>query len=211
MSQLVLPLSYRSADGESDFYISAANAEAVGWLDRWPDWPGRTLMLVGPPGSGKSHLLRIFARRAGEDIAVFDDAERPSRDETAIFHAWNTAHSGGPGLLLAARAPPAAWQIGLPDLRSRLRSLSVAEIAPPDDALLAELLAKHFRDRGLLVSPDVIDYMVPRIERSFAGALAAVNAVDVAALAGRRPVTVPLTREALQTGYEEDCEHRAKT
>lgn len=202
MSQIALPLAYRSADGEADFYVSEANVEAVQWLDRWPDWPGRTLVIVGPRGAGKSHLSRIFARRFGDGVRIFDNADE-RRDETAIFHAWNTAQSGGAGLLLLARTPPTVWDIRLPDLRSRLLASGLVDIGPPDDALLAEVAAKRFRDRGVLVSPSVINYMVLRIERSFAAAEAAVAAVDAAAMAGQRPVTVPLVRQALRIGGTE--------
>lgn len=207
MSQFALPLEYRSADGEADFYISEANADAVAMLDRWPDWPARTLVLVGPEGAGKSHLLRLFARRCGDAVAIFDDADAPGRDEAAMFHAWNAAQAGGAGLLLAARTPPPAWGISLPDLRSRLAAAALASIDAPDDALLAEIVAKAFRARGLRVSPIVIDYMIPRIERSFAAAASAVAAIDAAALAGQRGVTVPLVRDALRVGETDgnDC------
>lgn len=207
MSQFALPLEYRSADGEADFYISEANADAVAMLDRWPDWPARTLVLVGPEGAGKSHLLRLFGLRWGEAVAIFDDADAPGRDEAAMFHAWNAAQAGGAGLLLAARTPPAAWNIDLPDLRSRLATAALAGIDAPDDALLAEIVAKAFRARGLLVSPIVINYMISRIERSFAAAASAVAAIDAAALAGQRSVTVPLVRSALRIGETDgnDC------
>lgn len=204
MSQFSLPLAYRSADGEADFYVSDANAAAVALLDRWPDWPGRTLLLIGPSGAGKSHLARIFGRRVGDAVRIFDDADREPRDETLIFHAWNAAQSGDAGLLLIARRAPSLWGIRLADLRSRLMSAAVAEIHGPDDALLVEVVGKRFRDRGLLVSPLVIDYMVARIERSFAGAASAVDAVDAAAMAGKRPVTIPLVRDALPGEDKED-------
>ncbi len=196
MSQIPLPLAYRSADGESDFYISPANADAVAQLDRWPDWPQRTLVLTGPEGAGKSHLVRIFARRVGAEVEVIDPADA-GLDEEAVFHAWNAAQAGGKGLLLVGRRPSAKWGIKLPDLNSRLASAAIAKIAAPDDALLCELVAKHFRDRGLIVSPNILSYMIARIERSFAGAAEAVARVDDAAMAERRAVTIPLVRAVL--------------
>ncbi|MEA3537722.1 MAG: hypothetical protein U9R73_01180 [Pseudomonadota bacterium] len=211
MSQFALPLEYRSADGEADFYISEANAAAVAMLDRWPDWPSHTLIVVGPEGSGKSHLLRLFARRHPGAVRVFDDADASGHDETAMFHAWNAAQAGGPALLVAARTPSGEWNVRLPDLASRLGAAGIVHIDAPDDALLAEIIAKSFRERGLRVSPIVIEYMVQRIERSFAAAASAVAALDAAALAGQRAVTVPLVREALRFGDTADGQERGET
>jgi len=211
MSQFALPLEYRSADGEADFYISEANAAAVAMLDRRPDWPSRTLIVVGPEGAGKSHLLRLFAGRYPGAVRIFDDADAPGRDEDAMFHAWNAAQADGPALLVAARTPPGEWRVRLPDLASRLGAAGVVHIDTPDDALLAEIVAKSFRERGLRVSPIVIEYMIQRIERSFAAAASAVAAIDAAALAGQRAVTVPLVRAALLLGDTADGSESGET
>jgi chromosomal replication initiation ATPase DnaA len=192
MSQLPLPLAYRHADGERDFIVSAANADAVAWLDRWPDWPAPQLLLIGPEASGKSHLSRIFARRV--PATVIDDAE--TADPESLFHAWNAATPAAP-LLLVARTPPRSWPRRLADLASRLDATPQLVIAAPDDALLAALLAKQFRDHGVLVAPDVADFVLARIERSFVGVAAAVAALDAAALAAGRAVTIPLARDVL--------------
>ena len=135
MSQLPLPLAYRSADGEADFFVSQANAAAVEWLDRWPDWPVPCALLIGPPGSGKSHLARIFARRTGATVA--DDAE--ALDAETLFHRWNAATREAP-LLMTATRPPRDWPHGLADLGSRLAATPQLRIEAPDDALLAALL-----------------------------------------------------------------------
>jgi chromosomal replication initiation ATPase DnaA len=192
MTQLPLPLAYRQADGERDYIVSAANADAVCWFDRWPDWPAPQLLLIGPPGSGKSHLARMFARRV--PAIVVDDAE--AADPEALFHAWNAATLAAP-LLIVAHKPPRAWPRRLADLASRLDATPQLVIAAPDDALLAALLAKQFRDHGLLVAPDVADFILARIERSFAGVAAVVAALDAAALQAGRPVTIPLARGVL--------------
>lgn len=193
MSQIALPLAYRAADGERDFFVSDANAHAVAYLDRWPDWPRSVALLVGPQGAGKSHLARIFARQSDAD--VIDDLGCADGDDEALFHAWNRA--GERPLLLVARTPPAQWPITLPDLKSRLAATPQIAIAAPDDALLAAVLAKQFRDRGLKVGPDVVGYVMARMERSFAKATEVVDRLDAAALAQGRAVTVPLARAAL--------------
>lgn len=192
MSQLPLPLAYRSADGESDFFVSQANAAAVDWLDQWRDWPVPCALLLGPPGSGKSHLARIFARRSGARVA--DDAD--TMDAEVLFHRWNAATAQSP-LLLTATRPPRAWSHGLADLASRLAATPQLRIDAPDDALLAALLAKQFRDHGLRVSGEVADYVLARIERSFDAIARVVAQLDAAALAAGRPITIPLARSVL--------------
>lgn len=193
MSQLPLPLAYRAAMGEADFFVSAANADAVAWLDRWPDWPQPQTLLTGPAGAGKSHLARIFAGRAAATIV--DDADR--YEPEALFHAWNAATAAAPLLIIAQRVP-GDWGHGLPDLASRLAATPLLSIRDPDDALLGAVLAKQFGDRGLLLAPEVAAYVLARVERSFAGVAAAVAALDAAALEQGRGVTVPLAREVLE-------------
>ena len=192
MNQIALPLAYKAADGERDFFVSDANAHAVAYLDRWPDWPRPVALLVGPEGSGKSHLARIFARQTGAE--VIDDLGGPSDDE-ALFHAWNRA--GERPLLLVSRTPPSVWTVRLPDLKSRLAATPQVAIEAPDDALLVAVMAKQFRDRGLKVGPDVVAYVLARMERSFAKVAEVVEQLDAAALAAGRAVTVPLARAAL--------------
>jgi chromosomal replication initiation ATPase DnaA len=191
MTQMPLPLAYRAAVGERDFFVSEANAVAVRHLDT----PPPVTLLTGPEGAGKSHLARIFSAATGGRVA--DDLDTGARDEEALFHLWNAAHASAP-LLLVARTPPRDWPVRLPDLASRLAATPVIAIAPPDDALLAAVIAKQFRDRGLAVGPDVIAYLMLRMERSFAAAAATVDALDAAALVQGRPITVPLARAVME-------------
>ncbi|MDO9486731.1 MAG: DnaA/Hda family protein [Sphingomonadaceae bacterium] len=196
MTQIALPLAYKAADGERDFFVSEANAHAVAYLDRWADWDHPVALLVGPEGAGKSHLARIFARQSGAE--VIDDlgaGREGDQDDEAVFHAWNRA--GARRLLLVSRFAPPQWRLTLPDLRSRLAATPQIAIAAPDDALLAAVLAKQFRDRGLKIGPDVVSYVMARIERSFATAAEVVDRLDAASLAAGRAVTVPLARAAL--------------
>jgi DnaA regulatory inactivator Hda len=218
MAQLPLALPHRPALGREDFLVAPANEEAVRWLDLWPSWRAPALVLAGPAGSGKTHLAQVFAARSGAVLlaadalaaavpqalmtgvraAAVDDAERA--DEEALLHLYNLLAERGGHVLVLARAAPARWGIALPDLRSRLLAAPVATLAPPDDALLASVLVKLFADRQLMVGEEVVAYLVPRLERSFAAAAAIVAALDQAALAAHRRITVPLARAVLGEG-----------
>ena len=213
--QLVLDLPHRPALGRGDFLVAPSNEAAVAWIDRWPDWPATGLALFGPTGSGKSHLAAVWQARSGAAVltpealrqgrvdarsCVYEDGEAALADRAAaeaLFHLYNRVAARGGHVLLTGTAPPARWPVALPDLGSRLRALPAAEIKPPDDAMLAGLFAKLFRDRQLAVPGEVILYLVHRIERSGEAVARAVDALDRASLAERRPITLPLARAAL--------------
>ena len=214
MNQLAIELPFRPALGRADFLVSDCNAAALARIDSWPGWLGRALVLHGPSGSGKTHLAHLWRERsggmltAGEALAAhdpsalaalpaiaIDDADRAP--EQALLHLFNCCRETGAGLLIVAREPPAIWPIALPDLASRLRAADAVGIGPPDDALLAAVLVKHFADRQLRVAPGVIAYLVPRMERSFAAAAALAGRLDLLALSAKRPVGLALARQAL--------------
>ena len=209
--QLPLAFEHRSALRGDDFLVADCNRAAVGWIDRWPDWPGPALALHGPAGSGKSHLAAVFREKtgafplhpdgvgAGPDSApawVIDGVREllSAVGDEALLHFYNAAVEQGGYLLLIDREPPSRWQVALADLRSRLNAASAVDIGPPDDPLLAAVLVKLFADRQLKISSSVIDYVLPRMERSFAAAGDLVEKLDRLALAERREITVPLAR-----------------
>lgn len=213
--QLAFELPHRPALGAEDFLVAPANRDAVAWLDRWPDWPAAGLVVWGPEGCGKSHLLQVWRERAGARVLpaaeltiaavpelartplALDDADR-GVVETALFHLLNLAAETHSYIVLTARSPAARWAVALPDLRSRLLALPSVAVAAPDDDLMRAVLAKLFADRQLRVGADVIDYLVTRIERSFAAMRRVVAALDAAALSGHRNLTVALAREVLE-------------
>jgi chromosomal replication initiation ATPase DnaA len=210
MKQGVLPYAVETRFGRSDFLVSDSNRAAFEWIERWPDWPVRALALHGPAGSGKTHIAHLWCERAGGKLLPGGEAaeveaeaaalaidEADTAAERPLLHLYNSALERGASLLLTMRAPPAATPIALPDLASRLRSLPVAGIAPPDDALLGAVLVKHFGDRQIRVGPEVIAYLVARMERSFAAASRLAGQLDAAAFGTGRRITVRLAREVL--------------
>lgn len=216
--QLAFDLSYRPALGREDFLVTTCNADAVKWIDRWPDWPGPALALTGPAGCGKSHLGAVWQAMSGARNAANGDVQDPARaggghwlvddadtaiGEDALLRLYNVTAEAGTTLLLIARRPPARWGVKLADLASRLRAAPVTTIRDPDETAIAAVLVKLFGDRQCAVDPDVIAYLLPRMERSFAAARDMVARLDRAALAGRRRITVPVAREVLAEGGDE--------
>ena len=200
-----------------DYVVSPANAEAVKAVESWPAWPlGNALALIGSEGSGKSHLAATWAATAGAAIipakgkvdlgalngrpVLYEDADRdrPRRDEI-LFHVFNMAAHAGGGLLITGRTPPSGWSVALPDLRSRLNAVTVAQLEEPDDAILEAMLRKFFRERNIRPTEDVFPYLLRRIERSAPKALEMVQRLDEAADAEGRPVSRALARQILET------------
>lgn len=216
MNQLALDLGARTAYGLEDFLVAESNRAAVAWIDAWPDWPGGALALTGPAGSGKTHLAQVWRARSaarpidpaalatrlppeliGDAPALLLDGLAAPVPERPLLHLLNHLAEQRRHLLIVAREPPARWAIALPDLGSRLAALPAVAIGAPDDALLGAVIVKLFHDRQLAVPTEVVDYLLPRMERSLSAAQNLVAALDRAALAGRRPLTVVLARTVL--------------
>jgi chromosomal replication initiation ATPase DnaA len=212
--QLALALDHAESFTREDFLSGPSNAAALALVDAWPDWPARIAVLVGPEGSGKSHLAAIWAHAAGARFVaaralaeaevpaalttgalVVEDLAAGAFEERALFHLINLAREQDASVLLTARTPPAGWALTVRDLGSRLKALPVVALAPPDDALLRALLVKLFADRQLRVDEQVVGYVATRIERSFAAARAAVTRLDHESMRQQRPLTRVLAAE----------------
>ena len=219
--QLALPLPHLEARGREAFFVSPANAVAVAQVEGWRDWPEGKLALVGPAGSGKSHLAGVWAGLAGGEVVAASGlgradverlADRPVAVEDAdrlpataeaqakLFHLHNLARANGQALLLTARVAPSAWRIRLPDLASRMQATAVAVLDPPDDALLTAVMVKLFADRQIAPPPRLVDYCLKRMDRSFAAAQRLVAGLDARALATGRPIGTALAAEVLAEG-----------
>ena len=217
--QLALALPHAESFAREDFLPGPSNQAALALIERWPDWPARAAALIGPEGSGKSHLAAMWANSAGARFLaaralgmtnltsalatgalVVEDLIPGQFDERALFHLINLAREEEAYLLLTAQTAPAGWRIALSDLVSRLRAIPAVMLSPPDDALLRAVLIKLFADRQLTVDESLIAYLTTRLERSFAAARAAVETLDGEALGRKRPVTRALAAEVLNLG-----------
>jgi chromosomal replication initiation ATPase DnaA len=216
--QLALPFAHAPLFTAADFLAGGSNEAALAWLAPGADWPLRRLALWGPEGSGKTHLLHVWAARTGArllagptlpadpppaDRAVaVDDADAAA--ERPLLRLLNACGEAGQAVLLAARTPPSRWPVALPDLASRLRAFATAEIHAPDDGLLRALLARLLAERQLAVSEPVQDWLRLRLPRTPAAMREAAARLDRAALVAGGRVTRAVAADVLRTMAERD-------
>ena len=215
--QLAFALPHADSLTRDNFLTGEPNAAAIALIDAWPEWPSRTMLLVGPQGSGKSHLATVWAELSGARCSaahvlttagvpaalatgalVVEDLRGGAFDERALFHLLNLAREEQAFVLITAREAPSSLEIELRDLRSRLRALPVISLLQPDDHLLRALIVKFCTDRQLLIDETVVSYLLTRIDRSYVAVRQAVELLDSEALRLGRPVTRALAAELLR-------------
>lgn len=213
--QLPLVFAHEAAVSRDDLLISDPLSAAVSVVDSWPQWPSPIVILMGPVGSGKTHLASIWQQKsnaisirpelgsdavssAAKGSVLFEDVDRHGFDETILFHVINSVREHGHTMLMTTRQWPMSWPVTLPDLRSRLKAATMVEIGEPDDELLAQVLVKLFSDRQLTVDDRIISYIVARMERSLDSAQNIVEQMDHLALARGIRISRSLAAEVLK-------------
>jgi chromosomal replication initiation ATPase DnaA len=216
--QLGLELPSRTALGRDAFFVAPSNAMALAMIENWHNWAGGKLALTGPQGSGKTHLTHVWAELTG--AAIINARNLPGADipalasapiavedvpqiacnpdaQTALFHLHNLVLAEGHALLLTGAPPTSRWALTLPDLASRVAAATAVALEAPDDALLSALLVKLLADRQLTPKPDLIPYLLSRMDRSFAAAIDLIERLDTASIALKRPITRHLAASVL--------------
>lgn len=215
--QLGLDLPFEPQFQREDFLAAPSNEIALDMVERWPDWPDRYVLLIGPAGAGKSHLGAIWAAASGATViaaadltrtplpdlaargpVLVEDADAGPVPERELFHLFNLVREAESWLMITASTPLAEWNVSTRDLLSRLRLAQRIELAAPDDALIRAVLVKLFHDRQLEVDASVVAYLALRIERSLDAARAIVDLLDRESIAQGRPVTRRLAAEVYQ-------------
>lgn len=226
IGQLALEFPHRPSLGREDFMVANCNKEAVSTIDLWPAWPHFAICIYGPEGCGKTHLANVFAqmvavetshpyripfikaRQLSKDMVhslfetspqiVIEDLQNLQNQE-ALFHIYNTYRDLGGHILFTADNAPARINFSLPDLRSRMNIVPALEIKAPDDELLMVLLVKLFTDRQITPSPELLNYLLHNMQRSFSYARKLVEEIDNISLARKRAISIPIAKEAIAT------------
>lgn len=219
--QLALALPVEERLDLEDFLVGSSNESAFAVIDAWPDWPEKVQLLIGPAGTGKTHLSAIWAERARatrvtpallhekepEALAalpalLIEDADRAGLAEAALFHLLNAVRRTGTPVLLTARSEPGLWGVKTPDLLSRLRLAPFVALETPDDPLLGAILVKFFLERQIVVDTALVEFLRARVERSVPAMRAVVERLDHEALARGRRVNRALAAEILRADVE---------
>jgi len=230
--QLSFDLPAKPALGRDDFFVAPSNAMAVAMLDSAFTWPSGKLVLSGPRGAGKTHLVHVWASQSGARIIAATDLTedmvpelaqgpvaiedvpkiaRNAQAQNALFHLHNMVLANGHALMLTGQSAPNLWALSLPDLQSRVQAATHVALEAPDDALLAVVLAKLFDDRQIMPKPDVIPYLVAHMDRSFEAAAKVVEQMDEISLSEGRTLSRPLAVRLLaQNQYEMSLESDPK-
>ena len=202
------PVEHKS---NADFFIGAFNQEAYTEI---LSSSHLQICMVGAQGAGKTHLAHIYAQQQGGVLIhppqldemldrpphrlIIDDCDQlPMQAQESLLHLINLQKEQGGQLILVARLAPTRWPVSLPDLASRLQAFQMLRILEPDDQAIRVILVKLFHDRQLGVDPDLIDYLVPRMERSFASAQKMVEQLDSYSLANKANITVKFAQKTL--------------
>ena len=221
--QFVLDLPHREALGRDDFLVGTSNSAAVALIDQWPNWPSNAAILLGEEGSGKTHLVEVWRRRNNAALVSADELEalevpgllqsgalaienihNRKLNERALFHALNFAKQESKFLLLTSCLSPSLLPLAIPDLLSRLKSLPLIQILPPDDYLLRGVLVKLFMDRQISVEEGLINYILMRMPRSLGTARKLVADIDMLAMVEKAEITKPLVSRVLAKIEERD-------
>jgi len=209
-----------------DNFVIGANAELVERLRQLSGaYSFDALYIWGSQGGGKSHLLAavaaagqgqrpvVFLQGAafGAELApapgslvVVDDVQQLGAEaQVALFRAFNAARFLGLAILLAGRDPPLRLDLR-EDLRSRIGQTLIYEIQALSDDEKATALRRHAIERGMLMDPGVVHYLLRHGRRDLPSLMAMLDSLDRASLEQKRPPTLPLLRELMQSSLDLD-------
>ena len=215
MQQTAFSFSGSDAYDLAEYIESTSNSLAYNAIANWPNNWGvnpysKTLIIQAAKSSGKTFLAKKWAAKTGalfikkdhelggslldNHQAFIIDGLDDSWDEEQVLHLFNIIHENGKYLLITATKIP---EIKLPDLASRINASNRLEIAMPDDELTKMLIFKLFSNHSVVISQEVVNYLIKILPREFPEIINSVEKINAYALQNKHKITVPLIRVAL--------------
>ena len=218
--QLTIEMPKRPALDREDFMVNECNYQAIQFIDTFYQGKMKTGVLIGSKGSGKSHLVNVFCKNFEKEkwiisekrdkdiykifqennIIIIEDIDLITslEEEEYLFHSINLSKELNKILLLTSGLDLSEINIKTPDLRSRLDSIQSAKILEPNDDLMNVLILKLFHDRQILIKPNIISYLMQRVERSYLGISNIVDLIDNVSLSKKKSISINLIKELLK-------------
>ncbi len=161
MRQIPLPLD--NDENSNDLIITGCNQHIYDRIIAIEKSDRVQLLILGDDKSAKNLFGRYFEQCCGgifiQDVDKLHDNK--------LFFAWNKAHGEGRSLMMSAVHEPSRWGLALPDLKSRIASMELMHIGPPDDELIMELIMQKLSLANVAIASKAISYCQKRLERDY--------------------------------------------
>ena len=216
MSQLVFKFPFKTKYYEQDYYVSSNNFSAYRLIESWPNWPGKWVNIFGPKGCGKTHLINILKKKINSvkildakkiengiiskllklDCLIIDNYEK-NIDEKIFYSILNQTKQLDNYLVINSIFPIKDNQFTLKDLKSRAESFVNLGIQLPTDDLLRVIISKSFSDKQIEISPQISDYIIKNIERSYEKVFKFIKEIDDLSLSSGKSININLIKKVL--------------
>ncbi len=222
--QLTFGFPHTPSYGPQDFALFSSNQDAYRWIESFPNWNVPGLVLVGPTGSGKTHLTHVLQEKSGGQIIQFADLSESLLEtleslpkviiiencntwdrtrEVILFHLYNHLIKHQGLLVLTSVHPVNHWSLKLPDFQSRVKTLAEVTIGEPEDELLLAILIKRFADHQIKVDFKIAEFLIKRLPRTYGEFHQVIDLILEKNLEQKKGITIPFLKNVLPGLKEE--------
>tara|TARA_B100000242_G_C42981896_1_gene455760 strand:- start:222 stop:878 length:657 start_codon:yes stop_codon:yes gene_type:complete len=216
MSQLVFKFPFKTRYFEQDFFVSSNNFSAYKLIESWPNWPGKWVNIIGPTGSGKTHLSKILEKKIKKlkvidetnvnekiiselrhfDCLIIDNFKNKIEDKL-LYSILNQSKQLENFIVINSKLQLNKFEIKLKDLKSRFNSFIFIGIDLPTDDLLQVIISKSFSDKQINLNPKVSEYIVKNVDRSYEKMFKFLSDLDELSLSSGKSININLIKKVL--------------
>ncbi len=216
MSQLTFKFPFKTKYYEQDFYVSSNNFSVFKLIEDWPNWPSNWVNIHGPKGSGKTHLSNILSKKIkktkiidanivdNKTIVTIDKIDcliienyTQNIDEKLLYSILNHVKQLNLYVLINSYLPIKNMKFNLRDLSSRAQSFINVGIELPTDDLLKVIISKYFSEKQIDINPNITDYIIKNIERSYQKVFKFMKEIDDLSLSSGKSININLIKKVL--------------